>query len=46
MRDPFYAVDSRDYQVITPNHKRLREMGAKILAIENTGHTCLMNAPS
>ena len=34
MRDPFYAVDSRDYQVITPNHKRLREMGAKILAIE------------
>lgn len=32
--DPFYAVDSRDYQVIQPNHGRLREMGAKILAIE------------
>jgi homoserine O-succinyltransferase len=34
LRDPFYAVDSRDYQVIQPNHGRLREMGAKILAIE------------
>lgn len=34
MRDPFYAVDSRDYQVISPNHQRLRQMGAQILAIE------------
>ncbi len=34
LKDPFYAVDSRDYQVIEPNHKRLREMGASILAIE------------
>ena len=34
MRDPFYAVDSRDYQVIEPNHNRLNELGAKILAIE------------
>lgn len=34
MRDPFFAVDSRDYQVISPNHQRLRKMGAKILAIE------------
>jgi GMP synthase-like glutamine amidotransferase len=34
MKDPFYAVDSRDYQVIQPNHNRLKEMGAKILAIE------------
>jgi len=32
--DPFYAVDSRDYQVIEPNHSRLKEMGANILAIE------------
>jgi len=32
--DPFYAVDSRDYQVVQPNHKRLREMGASPLAIE------------
>jgi GMP synthase-like glutamine amidotransferase len=34
LKDPFYCVDSRDYQVIKPNHKRLRELGAKILAIE------------
>ncbi len=34
LKDPFYAVDSRDYQVIEPNHKRLREMGARILCIE------------
>ncbi len=34
MKNPFYAVDSRDFQVITPNEKRMDEMGAKILAIE------------
>jgi GMP synthase-like glutamine amidotransferase len=34
MRDPFYAVDSRDYQVISPKHQKLRQMGAQILAIE------------
>jgi GMP synthase-like glutamine amidotransferase len=34
MPDPFYAVDSRDFQVIQPNEKRLKEMGAKILCIE------------
>ncbi len=34
LNDPFYAVDSRDYQVIKPNHNRLTEMGGKILAIE------------
>lgn len=34
LRDPFYAVDSRDYQVVQPNHNRLQEMGAKLLAIE------------
>jgi len=34
LRDPFYSVDSRDYQVIQPNHQRLRELGAKILCIE------------
>lgn len=34
LEDPFYAVDSRDYQVIQPNHNRLREMGGKILCIE------------
>jgi homoserine O-succinyltransferase/O-acetyltransferase len=34
LKDPFYVVDSRDYQVIQPNHARLREMGATILCIE------------
>lgn len=32
--DPFYVVDSRDYQVTSPNWERLNEMGAKILCIE------------
>ena len=34
LKDPFYSVDSRDYQVIEPNHNKLHEMGATILAIE------------
>jgi len=34
MRDPFYAVDSRDYQVIQPNLEVIKKMGAKILCIE------------
>lgn len=34
LRDPFYSVDSRDYQVIEPDHTRLKEMGGKLLAIE------------
>jgi len=34
MPDPFYAVDSRDYQVVQPNHNRIKELGAKILCIE------------
>ncbi len=36
MKDPFYAVDSRDFQVIQPNHKLLNEMGANILCIEKS----------
>lgn len=32
--NPFYGVDSRDYQVIQPNHKHLKEIGAKLLCIE------------
>lgn len=32
--DPFYAVDSRDYQVIQPNYDKLESMGATVLAIE------------
>lgn len=34
LRDPFYAVDSRDYQVVEPNHNKIAAMGGKILAIE------------
>jgi homoserine O-succinyltransferase len=34
MKDPFYAVDSRDYQVIQPSNNRLKEIGGKVLAIE------------
>lgn len=36
LRDPFYAVDSRDHQVIQPNLERLDEMGASILCIEKS----------
>lgn len=32
--DPFYAVDSRSFQVTEPNEEVLRKMGAQILAIE------------
>lgn len=32
--DPFYAVDSRDFQVIQPKIDKLEEMGGAILAIE------------
>lgn len=34
LRDPFYAVDSRDYQVIEPRKEVLHRMGGFILAIE------------
>lgn len=34
MTDPFYAVDSRDFQVVQPDEKRLKELGAKLLCIE------------
>ena len=36
MKDPFYSVDSRDYQVIEPNHNRLKAIGARMLAIEKS----------
>jgi len=32
--EPFYAVDSRAYQFIEPNYKKLDEMGMKIVALE------------
>lgn len=34
LNDPFYAVDSRDFQVISARPEKLAKMGAKILAIE------------
>lgn len=34
LKDPFYAVDSRDYQVIQPDHQHLKAIGAKLLCIE------------
>jgi homoserine O-succinyltransferase/O-acetyltransferase len=32
--DPFYTVDSRDYQVVQPNEKKLEKLGGTVLAIE------------
>jgi homoserine O-succinyltransferase len=34
LRDPFYAVDSRSYQVIQPNPDVVSAMGGQLLAIE------------
>jgi homoserine O-succinyltransferase/O-acetyltransferase len=34
LKNPFYSVDSRDFQVVAPNHNKLHQMGATILAIE------------
>jgi homoserine O-succinyltransferase len=34
LQDPFYAVDSRSYQVIQPNRQRIADMGGRVLAIE------------
>ena len=34
LADPFYVVDSRDWQVIRPNFERLNAMGAHVLAVE------------
>ena len=34
LSDPFYSVDSRDFQVIAPNHNMLKKLGSSILALE------------
>jgi GMP synthase-like glutamine amidotransferase len=34
LADPFYAVDSRSWQVIHPNEKQFTELGMQLLAIE------------
>jgi homoserine O-succinyltransferase/O-acetyltransferase len=45
LKEPFYVVDSRDYQVINPNHDRLAQLGCELLAIEkNRPHVPLPRA--
>jgi len=34
LSDPFYAIDSRDYQVVQPNLKVFSDKGAKIISLE------------
>ena len=34
LHDPFYTVDSRNFQVIEPDYDRLKKLGASVLAIE------------
>lgn len=34
LNDPFFAVDSRDYQVIEPDQDKMERIGAVVLAIE------------
>ncbi|MEQ1553562.1 MAG: GMP synthase [Ferruginibacter sp.] len=34
LTDPFYVVDSRDYQVTQPKHNNIKKIGGKLLAIE------------
>jgi len=34
LAEPFYAVDSRDFQVVQPNRSRMLEFGASILCLE------------
>ena len=34
LADPFYAVDSRDYQVIQPDFPQLKKLGGHVLCIE------------
>ena len=34
LMDPFYVVDSRDWQLTQPNSEKLEMMGAKILCVE------------
>jgi len=34
LSNPFYVVDSRDYQIIQPNNEKIKQIGASILSIE------------
>src|SRR5690606_16410729 len=40
--DPFYIVDSRDWQVVGVNEQRLAEMGGAVLALEKERPHVLM----
>ena len=45
LEEPFWAVDSRDYQAIMPNKKKFKGIGAKILCLEkNRPHIPLERA--
>jgi homoserine O-succinyltransferase/O-acetyltransferase len=45
LEEPFWAVDSRDFQAIVPNKKRFKEIGANILCLEkNRPHVPLERA--
>lgn len=34
LQDPFYALESRHYQITAPNDEKIQQMGAKIIALE------------
>ncbi|WP_396172348.1 type 1 glutamine amidotransferase [Flavobacterium sp.] len=34
LENPFYCIDSRDFQVVQPHLKNFKKMGAKIIALE------------
>jgi homoserine O-succinyltransferase/O-acetyltransferase len=34
LENPFYTIDSRDYQVVQPHLKNFKKMGAQIIALE------------
>lgn len=34
LENPFWAIDSRDYQVVKPHQKKFDKMGAKVIALE------------
>jgi homoserine O-succinyltransferase len=34
LTDPFYIVDSREWQCVEPNHDKIKELGIKVLSLE------------
>ncbi len=38
LQEPFYIVDSRDYQIVQPKRDKMHKMGASILCIEKERH--------